>query len=70
MSKSRGDDQLWQFVREFLPHTDCERFQSLTQVHTSRGWSRAWLRSAMNERTLEDVLGEMLGTEEKLRCGA
>ena len=69
MGKSRGDDRLWQFVREFLTHVDCERLQSLTQVHTSLGWSRAWLRSALNERTLEDLLREMLNQEEKLRCG-
>ena len=69
MGKSREDDRLWQFVREFLTHADCERLQSLSQVRTSLGSARAWLRSALNERMLESLLNEMLYTEEKLRYG-
>lgn len=69
MGKLREDDRLWQFVREFLTHADCERLQSLSQVHTYLGSARAWLRSALNERMLEAQLNDMLNTEEKLRCG-
>ncbi|XP_075220784.1 sorting nexin-29 isoform X2 [Lycorma delicatula] len=46
----------WHFVREHLTKHEKERYEVLRQVWTDIGRGRAWLRSALNERSLERYL--------------
>jgi sorting nexin-29 len=64
----KEDDRLWKFVRECLSVDDVKRLQSLAQVKTGLGFVRAWLRAALNERTLEYALTEMLRDEKLNTC--
>ena len=67
LSRVKGDDRLWRFVKEFLSAEDTSRFQSLPSVQTSVGYFRAWLRGSLNERTIENTLHLMLAEERTLR---
>lgn len=50
----------WHFVRIFLTRHELERYLSLSNVRTDIGRGRAWLRSALNERSLERYLQLLL----------
>ena len=63
---TKEDDRLWRFLKETLAVDDVRRLQSLSQVKTGMGLVRAWLRTALNERTLENSLTQLL-REDKLR---
>lgn len=45
--------QFWHFVREHLTKHEQERYENLRHIWTDNGCGRAWLRSALNERSLE-----------------
>ena len=54
MSKpSRGPGSFWSCVLEILSWHEQERFSVLKKVHSEEGKARAWLRAALNERSLE-----------------
>ncbi|GLH07645.1 Sorting nexin-29 [Gryllus bimaculatus] len=57
---SRGSPQetsvFWHYVREHLTRHELERYLLLKQVWTDTGRGRAWLRAALNERSLERYL--------------
>uniref|UniRef100_A0A8C4RB22 Sorting nexin 29 n=1 Tax=Eptatretus burgeri TaxID=7764 RepID=A0A8C4RB22_EPTBU len=50
----------WHFVHEHLRHHDLQHLLSLSAVHTDTGRGRAWLRSSLNEHSLEKCLVSML----------
>ncbi|XP_054267028.1 sorting nexin-29 isoform X2 [Macrosteles quadrilineatus] len=43
----------WHFVRDFLTKHERDRYEQLKQIYTDTGRGRAWLRSALNEKSLE-----------------
>lgn len=43
----------WHFVRDFLTKHERDRYEQLKQIYTDTGKGRAWLRSALNEKSLE-----------------
>ena len=57
---------LWHYVREQLTRHEYERYLVLKQVWTDVGRGRAWLRSSLNEHSLERYLHCMLGSTEHL----
>nr|CAD7408261.1 unnamed protein product [Timema cristinae] len=61
----RGPNQeqpvFWHYVCEHLTRHEYERYLLLKNVWTDAGRGRAWLRSALNERSLERYLHCMLG---------
>ncbi|RZF35454.1 hypothetical protein LSTR_LSTR013112 [Laodelphax striatellus] len=53
----------WPFVREHLTKHERERYEHLRQVWTDGGRARAWLRSAINERSLERTVLTLLASD-------
>jgi sorting nexin-29 len=53
---------LWHYVCEHLTKHEYERYLLLKQVCTDVGRGRAWLRSSLNEHSLERYLHCMLGS--------
>jgi hypothetical protein len=53
---------LWHYVREHLTRHEYERYLLLKHVWTDLGRGRAWLRSSLNEHSLERYLHCMLGS--------
>ena len=58
---------LWPLARLSVSVEDLQRFSRLAHVQTEVGRGRAWLRAAINERTLENYMHIILGQEEELR---
>lgn len=46
-------ESFWPFIRSQLTWHEQERFSVLRKVQTDQGRGRAWLRAALNERSLE-----------------
>ncbi|KAK2569051.1 Sorting nexin-29 [Acropora cervicornis] len=51
----------WSFVKVHLGKLEEERFLSLQKATSDAGRGRAWLRSSLNERSLEKYFHHMLG---------
>lgn len=66
--RNNGVEQVvfWHFVREHLTKHEKERYKILRQVWTDIGRGRAWLRSALNERSLERYLLSLLDSSSDL----
>ena len=58
---------LWRIVRTVLNKHECERFAGLKNVTSDSGRGRAWLRSALNEQSLEKYCYILLGDNIRLR---
>lgn len=58
---------LWPLAKLCVSAEDLVRFSKLSQVTTELGRGRAWLRAAINERTLENYMHTVLGQEEQLQ---
>ena len=56
---------LWPIARLCLSAEEERRFQALERVTGDLGRGRAWLRAAINERTLENYLLILLAEETK-----
>ncbi|XKL68388.1 hypothetical protein PGB90_003879 [Kerria lacca] len=56
----------WHCISNILSVHERERYNSLNNVKTSWGKGRAWLRSALNERSLERYLSSLICNEELL----
>ncbi|KAK6624967.1 hypothetical protein RUM43_005258 [Polyplax serrata] len=50
----------WHYVREHLNKHELERYSSLKEVWTDFGRGRAWLRSSLNERSLNRYIQNLL----------
>lgn len=53
MSRTSVDFSFWPCIKEQLTWHEQERFAVLRNVHTDFGRGKAWLRAALNERSLE-----------------
>lgn len=51
----------WHYVRQYLTKHELDRYLSLKKVWTDVGRGRAWLRSSLNERSLDRYLHSLLG---------
>ena len=56
----------WPFVRLHLNRHDLERFMLLKQVTTDNGRAKAWLRSSLNEHSLERYFHILITDHENL----
>ncbi|KAK0174557.1 hypothetical protein PV327_010316 [Microctonus hyperodae] len=61
-STSRNDTAFWPCIKEQLTWHEQERFSVLKNVHTEYGRGRAWLRAALNERSLERHLHSIINS--------
>eukprot|EP00794_Sanderia_malayensis_P009248 gene9248-10225_t len=57
----------WPFVKEFLVLSEVQRLLSLNHINTDSGRCRAWLRSCLNENSLERMLVAVLSNKSLLR---
>ncbi|KAI4461196.1 sorting nexin-29-related [Holotrichia oblita] len=58
----------WPFVSKHLTKHEKERYGILKQIWTDIGRGKAWIRSALNEKTLERYFHTILCNKELLRC--
>lgn len=58
---------LWSVVTPFLSEEEIERFNRLRNVNSDIGRGRAWLRAAINERTLENYLHTITSDLSRIR---
>lgn len=56
----------WSCVSNILSSHERDRYNSLQNVKTNLGKGRSWLRSALNERSLERYLNSLICNEELL----
>lgn len=67
---SRGSPQeilvFWHYVREHLTRHELERYLLLKHVWSDIGRGRAWMRAALNERSLERYLHSLLASPQHL----
>ncbi|XP_011506155.1 PREDICTED: sorting nexin-29 isoform X2 [Ceratosolen solmsi marchali] len=61
--RSPESEAFWPCIREQLTWHEQERFSVLRKVHTDQGRGRAWLRAALNERSLERHLHAIVSPE-------
>lgn len=58
---------LWPLAKLCVSAEDLQRFTKLSSVTSELGRGRAWLRAAINERTMENYMHTILSQEEELR---
>lgn len=58
---------LWPLAKLCVSAEDLQRFFRLNHVKSELGRGRAWLRAAINERTLENYMHSVLAQDEELR---
>jgi hypothetical protein len=61
--RSLEPETFWPCVREQLTWHEQERFSVLRKVQSDQGRGRAWLRAALNERSLERHLHSIISPE-------
>jgi len=57
---------LWNLLKSYLNPTEQQRFLLLTKITTDLGRGRAWVRSSLNEQSLERFLQSLLRDKVKL----
>ena len=67
LGKSESPPSLWPLAKLCLSSDEVQRFIQLGRVTTDIGRGRAWFRSAINERTLENYLHTIFADESQLR---
>ncbi|XP_038067648.1 sorting nexin-29-like [Patiria miniata] len=65
--KPDGDQAFWPVVRENLTKHELQRYMSLKYITSDAGRARAWLRSTLNEHSLERYLHSFLATPDMLK---
>uniref|UniRef100_UPI00398E5931 sorting nexin-29 isoform X2 n=1 Tax=Pristiophorus japonicus TaxID=55135 RepID=UPI00398E5931 len=60
-NKTETDPVFWHYVKEHLNKHELQRYYSLKNITTDIGRGRAWLRSALNEHSLERYMHMLLG---------
>lgn len=66
ITSKEADPVFWQYVKENLTKHEQDRFYTLKHINTDSGRGRAWLRSALNEHSLERNMHMILENEELL----
>jgi len=59
--------KLWRLVKTILPTSEHQRFLLLNNINTDPGRGRAWIRSSLNEQSLEKFCLELLRDKVRLR---
>lgn len=67
IGKGETPRNLWTIAKLTLSPDEVQRFSKLSHVATDVGRGRAWLRAAINERTLENYLHILLAEEDNLK---
>lgn len=57
----------WPFIKKHLTHHDKERYDALKHIWTDTGRGKAWIRSTLNERSLERYFHIILGNKKLLQ---
>eukprot|EP00039_Didymoeca_costata_P005218 m.79648 g.79648 ORF g.79648 m.79648 type:complete len:772 (+) comp12721_c0_seq2:142-2457(+) len=65
--KKGGDHAFWPFVKEALDPTDISALSLLTRITTDSGKGRAWIRWALNERSLEKYLHKLISNTNNIK---
>ncbi|XP_041062720.1 sorting nexin-29 isoform X2 [Carcharodon carcharias] len=60
-NKTETEPVFWYYVKEHLNKHELQRYYSLKNITTDIGRGRAWLRSALNEHSLERYMHMLLG---------
>lgn len=58
---------LWPLARLCVSAEDLQRFSRLNHVKSELGRGRAWLRAAINERTLENYMHTITSHQQELK---
>lgn len=56
LSLTNDTPSIWHFVKHHLTKHEQERYAVLRQIWTDVGRGKAWIRSALNERSLERLM--------------
>ncbi|CAM9748354.1 unnamed protein product [Lampetra planeri] len=64
--KIEPEPVFWHFVREQLGRHELQRYLTLRAIGTDAGRGRAWLRSALNEHSLERHLHTLLAERQRI----
>ncbi|XP_033116974.1 sorting nexin-29-like [Anneissia japonica] len=64
--KNDADSGFWPIVKEHLTRHELQRYTSLKNITTDAGRGRAWLRSTLNEHSLERYLHMIQGNKKLL----
>ena len=62
MGFSSSQPSFWRFIKNHLGRQDIERYLMLKNITSDLGRGRAWLRAALNERTLERHMHSFLSS--------
>ncbi|XP_032896193.1 sorting nexin-29 [Amblyraja radiata] len=65
-NKTETEPVYWYYVREHMNKHELQRYCSLRNITTDIGRGRAWLRSALNEHSLERYMHMLLGDGNQL----
>ena len=60
----------WHYVKEHLSRHEVERYMRLAHITTDAGRGRAWLRSALNEHSLEKYMHMIVEDDRVIRYGS
>ncbi|XP_032227996.1 sorting nexin-29 [Nematostella vectensis] len=66
LMKQDVEPVFWNFIVEHLGKMEKERFTKLQNITTDAGRGRAWLRSTLNEHTLEKTFHTLIGDPDLL----
>ncbi|XP_054716261.1 sorting nexin-29-like [Uloborus diversus] len=61
------DSVFWQLIRLVLNKHEYERYMLLKNIHSDTGRGRAWLRSALNENSLERYMHMILADNNQIK---
>ncbi|XP_046863045.1 sorting nexin-29-like isoform X3 [Xenia sp. Carnegie-2017] len=64
--RSEGQSVFWLFIKEHLSSSEIKTYNSLHNVMTDVGRAQAWLRSSLNEQSLEKYLHSFIGHKQLL----
>ncbi|KAF5296667.1 hypothetical protein FQR65_LT10207 [Abscondita terminalis] len=67
LSISGDNNSFWPFIKKHLTKHEKERYEVLKHIWTDVGRGRAWIRSSLNERSLERNFHAVLSNLELLR---
>ncbi|XP_046847351.1 uncharacterized protein LOC124440971 isoform X2 [Xenia sp. Carnegie-2017] len=66
LMRSEGQSVFWLFIKEHLNSNEIKTYNSLHNVMTDVGRAQAWLRSSLNEQSLEKYLHSFIGHKQLL----
>nr|XP_022316241.1 sorting nexin-29-like [Crassostrea virginica] len=67
ITSKEAEPVFWQYVKENLTKHEQDRFYTLKNISTDSGRGRAWMRSALNEHSLERNMHMILENDDLLK---